>query len=416
MLNWFRRNDGFKWKEYVRTTVLVRRARRKAHVENAVALAADGARAAGAAAAAGAGKAASKAGDLARAGGQSLAGLAGKAGEAVRPMAHKSADAVRPVADVLARPSVSRPLAIVAALAMLAALVRLITAGLDRQAAGALAVGLIAATLSFGPRWLNGNGPSLPRLPEGVARLALSRRGLAIGGAAVMVIAVAAAAFGRGPSLSGILASLPSVPALAARTVEGRASVVSGDLIRLDGVVYRLAGIEAPEREQRCGREGGRPWPCGKSAEQALVKLVRGRTIACDLRGRDDAGRPTATCRDGSADINAQMVKGGHAFAARGMLATYAGAEQEARSQKAGIWRGEAERPSDFRAKIWDEAKRRAPDGCPIKGQVTPQGKQYVVPGASDYARRTVQRQRGDRWFCSEQDAIAAGFKAVDRG
>jgi hypothetical protein len=27
-----------------------------------------------------------------------------------------------------------------------------------------------------------------------------------------------------------------------------------------------------------------------------------------------------------------------------------------------------------------------------------------------------VQTARGDRWFCSEQDAASAGFKAAPRG
>lgn len=416
MLKWFRRNDGFKWKEYVRTTVLVRRARRKAQVENAVAAAAHGARAAGAAAAAGAGKAAVKAGHLARAGGRSLGDLAVKAGDAVLPIAQKAGEASQPLADVLARPSVSRPLTIVAGLALTAAAVRIVAIGVDRQAAGALAIGLVALGLALGPRWLNGGGPRLSVLNPFAGLAPRTRLAMIGGGAIATVVACAALLLGRLPSVSGLLASLPSLPALAAKSVEGRASAISGDLLRVDGIVYRLAGIEAPEREQRCGREGGRAWPCGKSAEQALSRLLRGRTIACDVRGSDDAGRPTAVCRDGSTDINAAMVKGGHAFATQGMLAPYGAAEQEARQQKAGIWRGEAERPSEYRAKLWQEASRHAPDGCPIKGRVTPAGKHYVVPGDADYGRRSVQRSRGDRWFCSERDAVAAGFKAADPG
>jgi hypothetical protein len=27
-----------------------------------------------------------------------------------------------------------------------------------------------------------------------------------------------------------------------------------------------------------------------------------------------------------------------------------------------------------------------------------------------------VQKTRGERWFCSEQEAVAAGFKAAQRG
>jgi hypothetical protein len=27
-----------------------------------------------------------------------------------------------------------------------------------------------------------------------------------------------------------------------------------------------------------------------------------------------------------------------------------------------------------------------------------------------------VQKARGERWFCSEQEAVSAGFKAAQRG
>ena len=90
--------------------------------------------------------------------------------------------------------------------------------------------------------------------------------------------------------------------------------------------------------------------------------------------------------------------------------------EQEAKAAKAGLWvGGDAERPSEYRAKAWEEAKRRAPDGCPIKGLVRDGDRVYVVPGTADYERGRVQTSRGGRWFCSEREAVSAGFKAASR-
>ena len=60
----------------------------------------------------------------------------------------------------------------------------------------------------------------------------------------------------------------------------------------------------------------------------------------------------------------------------------------------------------------WQEAKGRSPEGCPIKGQVTGSSRFYVLPWSPDYERARVQTARGERWFCSEQEAVAAGFKA----
>jgi hypothetical protein len=90
--------------------------------------------------------------------------------------------------------------------------------------------------------------------------------------------------------------------------------------------------------------------------------------------------------------------------------------EREARSAKAGLWSGDVERPAAYRDKLWAEAKRRAPDGCPIKGQVAGAQRTYVLPWSPDYERARVQKTRGERWFCSEQEALAAGFKAAQRG
>ena len=110
-------------------------------------------------------------------------------------------------------------------------------------------------------------------------------------------------------------------------------------------------------------------------------------------------------------------MRQGHAFAASGLFASYSGLEREARTAKAGMWAGgEAERPSEFRAKVWEEAKRRAPDGCPIKGLVTGRERVYVLPWSPDYERGRIQKARGERWFCSEQEALAAGWKPAVRG
>ena len=71
------------------------------------------------------------------------------------------------------------------------------------------------------------------------------------------------------------------------------------------------------------------------------------------------------------------------------------------RTAKAGVWEGSPARPSEYRALKWEEAKRNAPDGCPIKGSVRGNRRYYTVPWARDYERVKVSRNRGERWFCS---------------
>ena len=178
----------------------------------------------------------------------------------------------------------------------------------------------------------------------------------------------------------------------------------------------RLTGIEAPESEQRCGK-GANRWRCGAVAETALARLVNGRTVSCTLSGSDEAGRALGQCTVGQKDVGAELVRQGYVFADGGFLARYAGEEREARAAKAGLWSGEVERPAAYRAKLWEEAKRRAPEGCPIKGQVSGASRASTCcRGRRTTSASRVQKARGERWFCSEQEAVAAGFKAAQRG
>jgi endonuclease YncB( thermonuclease family) len=250
-------------------------------------------------------------------------------------------------------------------------------------------------------------------VPRGATLGGLSPR-LAV--ASLVVVAVAGVAWfvGRGAGERASLGWLPSFAS--AKPIEGRAQALSGDTLRIGATTIRLAGIEAPEAEQRCG-QGARQWKCGAAAQQALARAVGSQRIRCIPDGSDSAGATLAYCAAGDTDINGELVRKGHVFAAQSLFARYASQEREARSAKAGLWvGGEAERPSEYRAKVWEEAKRRAPDGCPIKGLVRDGDRVYVLPGAPDYERGRVQTSRGGRWFCSEQDAQSAGFKAASRG
>jgi endonuclease YncB( thermonuclease family) len=233
-------------------------------------------------------------------------------------------------------------------------------------------------------------------------------------GLAILVGGVAWLASASGIAGIGALVSLASLDRLpivgAGQTLQGAAYAEGGEILRVADTLVRLSGIEAPEPGQLCTR-GGRSWRCGAAAESALGRLVNGRRVRCSVSGGDAAGRPLARCTVRGRDVGAQLVRNGHVFAESGLLPRYAGEERAARADKTGLWSGEAERPAEWRAKVWDEAKRQSPDGCPIKGDVTRSVRVYVMPWSPDYARVRVQTARGDRWFCSEQEALAAGFK-----
>jgi endonuclease YncB( thermonuclease family) len=143
-------------------------------------------------------------------------------------------------------------------------------------------------------------------------------------------------------ALLGVVLLLPASKSL---TPEGRASVIDGDSISVAGVEIRLQGIDAPEAEQTCSK-GGRDWSCGRESSRRLARLVRGGTIRCQGDGEDQHGRLLARCKLGEIDINRWLVEQGWAVSFGG----YHGAERQARQAKRGIWAGDFEQPSDWRA------------------------------------------------------------------
>ena len=85
--------------------------------------------------------------------------------------------------------------------------------------------------------------------------------------------------------------------------------------------------------------------------------------------------------------------------------------EAEARALKIGIWQAATMPPWEYRAGAWKVAESTAPSGCAIKGNVTKNGRLYHMPWSPWYGRTSVDQARGERWFCSEAEAMAAGWR-----
>jgi endonuclease YncB( thermonuclease family) len=419
-----KKQDGFEWHKYIRTTIKIRREQRRQRVVDARHAAGQQMGAAGAALAAGSKAAGLAARDGARAG-LGAAGLATQGAWAVlktgicvlarhtvagaQAAIVKLAAVARPVTEVVSRPNVGGPIALAGGIALGAGIGRWRSSGLDGEALTTLAMAA-ALLMAAMPTLSRTTGIGMPRW----VRLAMVS-GPGLGAMAVAAVIAATVWFANHATtdFAGIAARLPLIGS--ALPLRGRAQAITGDTMRIGSSTVRLAGIEAPETEQRCGK-GNRQWRCATAAQAALSRLVGGRDVHCTIEGSDDTGRSRAYCTSGNMDINGELVRQGYVFAETGLFAPYAAFEKEASAQRVGVWSGDAERPSQYRAKAWEEAKRRAPDGCPIKGLVTGSGRIYVLPGAPDYERGRIQKGRGERWFCSERDAQSAGFKAAERG
>ena len=199
------------------------------------------------------------------------------------------------------------------------------------------------------------------------------------------------------------------------RTLSGRARVIDGDTLDLGGARIRLHGIDAPESAQRC-RAQGRFWACGREATRALARLIRGKRVTCGERDRDRYGRIVAVCTAAGQDLNAWMAAGGWALAYRQYSRAYVAPERRARAARRGVWRGEFVPPWD-----WRRGKRlagtqatalKANGRCNIKGNIGRSGTRiYHVPGGRYYDVTRIDTSRGERWFCTQGEARAAGWR-----
>ncbi len=213
--------------------------------------------------------------------------------------------------------------------------------------------------------------------------------------------------------LPAVLAALVAF-AFPAAALEGRARAVDGDTLRLGGETVRLFGIDAPERDQTCLDANGRGWPCGTWARDRLSELLRGRTILCEGVDRDRGGRLVARCAAGGRDIGAELVALGAAEAYRRYALDYVDEEKAASIAGLGIWQGAFQHPEAFRRQ--DSGPEAAPaDGCAIKGNISKNGRIYHIPGQEDYAATRIDTGRGERWFCTEAEARAAGWRPALR-
>lgn len=220
-----------------------------------------------------------------------------------------------------------------------------------------------------------------------------------------------ALALGCAFTFSAILGP-PAVAAPDHAHIVGSAFVIDGDTIDIGGQRIRLEGIDAPEAGQTCARRFFGTWRCGAAATKALRSLVDGRTVTCESRGTDKYKRVLGICFADGIEINRRMVSDGNAWAFVKYSASYVAEEQDARANHRGIFStSDNQPPWDYRKRHWASAQQAAPQGCAIKGNVTRNGRIYHMPWSPWYDKVSIEEARGERWFCSENEAIAAGWR-----
>ena len=201
--------------------------------------------------------------------------------------------------------------------------------------------------------------------------------------------------------------------------IVGQASVIDGDTIEIHGMRIRFYGIDAPESNQICYADG-KTNLCGQRAAMALADEIDNRVVSCDPKDRDRYGRTVAVCDAQGTDLNAWMVRNGWALAYRQYSTSYVPEEKQAKQEKAGIWQGKFTPPWEWRhgdkypqPLVTQAHHARSTSGpCLIKGNINRRGEHiYHVPGDKFYSRTIITASKGERWFCTEAEAQAAGWR-----
>lgn len=117
-----------------------------------------------------------------------------------------------------------------------------------------------------------------------------------------------------------------------------RVAVRDGSTLRAGKTLITLDGIAGPEPGARCTDATGQDWSCGTQARSALVRLIRGRAVRCDVPG-DDVAAFSARCTVAGTDLALWLVSHGWAKPKEPADDTLARAAEAARARKAGLWR-----------------------------------------------------------------------------
>jgi endonuclease YncB( thermonuclease family) len=237
-----------------------------------------------------------------------------------------------------------------------------------------------------------------------------------------------------------LLFALPLLllPAIAeAADVTGIPKIHDGDQVQFGNTKIRLGGIDAPSGDQLCLNTKGERWTCGVAARDELARHVENKSWACHMQQTDRRGRIVARCEVDGEDIQKWMVKSGWALSYVRFSHDYDADEKAARDAKAGMWQGAFIAPWDWRVRnkktvILGAAKppenanaillasasgsvAPSPD-CTIKGNVNRSGECiYHQPSSRWYAKIEMKISKGTRWFCSVDEAEAAGCRETKR-
>ena len=216
-------------------------------------------------------------------------------------------------------------------------------------------------------------------------------------------------------TLRNISASPESLPTEAPTDTVIITRVIDGDTIEIEGgQKVRYIGINTPESV-----DPRRPVQCfGVEASNANKSLVEGKQVRLekDISETDKYGRLLRYVWLGNTLVNDYLVRSGFAqvdtFPPDVLYSQqFIAAQSEARDSNRGLW-ASCTSPNSIVTQPSSKSSQTPPDpNCAIKGNISSSGKIYHLPGQRYYNQTFIDESLGERWFCNEVEAQAAGFR-----
>ena len=192
----------------------------------------------------------------------------------------------------------------------------------------------------------------------------------------------------------GIIAGSATVAKRVVDPGELVTQVYDGDTFNISNKQnIRLFSVDAPELGNCYGKE----------AKEALTKKILGKKVILKSPRTDYYKRVQAYVYVDGEFVNEYLVKNGYASEhGEGTPETdiVMVANTFAKENKLGIYSEECS-PSKPPKK-----------GCIVKGNIeyNTGDRKYLIPGCHNYTQTIVEKFRGEDWFCSEKEAMNAGY------
>ena len=197
-------------------------------------------------------------------------------------------------------------------------------------------------------------------------------------------------------------------------------SVVDGDTIKLnmDGKTetFRLIGIDTPvdpRKDVQC---------FGVEASSKAKELLSGKRVRIET----DATQGTYDkynrllgyiYREDGLFYNKYMIEQGYAHeytynTAYKYQTGFKNAQKEAQANKAGLWSPSTCNGDTTKTSTTNSTQTNNADSCTIKGNIgSSKEKIFHVVGCGSYNKTVIDESKGEKWFCSEKEAIDAGWR-----